>query len=194
MHTKTGAIGKAPAWAWPLQSQAQWTGRKDSSRSFTGCQIRIAVLGDDDRGGSPVPRMRFPLDVDSPHSGMPPRGKGDSCLNHSDISIWPSSLKWSVSYNLCLRSDRSVSMFFRGRSPHFKSRCRVDSDGCEVRQGRRAFTTDSLGGLSQWHGGRLGRQVSWDGLETKAAARTVGLIDLLSNSSTTGAYSRQPPR
>jgi hypothetical protein len=27
-------------------------------------------------GGSPVPRMRFPKDVDSPHSGNPPRGQG----------------------------------------------------------------------------------------------------------------------
>jgi hypothetical protein len=194
VHTKTGAIGKAPAWAWPLQSRAQWTGRKIHPGLSQDVRSELPFSETMIGGGSPVPRIRFPLDVDSPHSGKPPRGTGVWCLNHNDISMCPSSLGWSVSYNLCLRSDRSVSMFFRGRSPHFKSRCRVDSDGCEVRQGRRAFTTDSLGGLSQWHGGRLGRQVSWDGLETKAAARTVGLIDLLSNGSTTGAYSRQPPR
>ena len=37
-------------------------------------------------------------------------------------------------------------------------------------QGRRAFTTDSRGGLSQWHGGRLGRHVSWDGPGTTTVA------------------------
>jgi len=43
--------------------------------------------------------------------------KGDYCLNHSDISIQPRGLGWSVSNNLCLRSDRLVSIPFRGWSP-----------------------------------------------------------------------------
>ena len=60
-------------------------------------------------------------------------------------------------------------------------------------QGRRAFTTDSRGGLSQWHGGRLGRHVSWDGPGTTAAATPGDAIDLCSNTWMTGVSCRRAP-
>ena len=56
----------------------------------------------------------------------------------------------------------------------------------EVRQGRRAFTTDSRGGLSQWHGGRLGRHDSWDGPRITAVVESVGAISLSLNILMTG--------
>ena len=67
--------------------------------------VRIAVLGNRDAGGSPV-RPLPPKDVDSPHSGRPLRKRGGSlCLNVIDLGMRPLSLKWSVSYNFCLRSE-----------------------------------------------------------------------------------------
>ena len=69
-----------------------------------------------------------------------------------------------------------------------------ESAGRRARQGRRAITTDSRGGLRQWHGGRLGRLVSWDGPGKNTAARPDGAIGRSSNSWMIAVCSRRALR
>ena len=64
------------------------------------------------------------------------------------------------------RADQRFDAALRVRGPG-----RDESAAARMRQGRRAFTTDSRGGLSRWSGGRPGRLDSWDGPSSTSRRR-----------------------
>ncbi len=71
--------------------------------------------------------------------------------------------------NRVTRSADLASITDRARSPGALRPAELIRPASGARHGRGAFTTDLRGGLSQWHGGRLGSFVSWYGPRTASA-------------------------
>lgn len=63
--------------------------------------------------------------------------------------------------NRVTRSADPISITDRARSPGAVRLAELIRPASGARHGGGAFTTDLRGGLSQWHGGRLGSFDSW---------------------------------
>ena len=146
---------------------APWIGWNDSARSDTGCQIRIAVPGSESWGGSPDPRLSLSKGRRFSALGQSARRPGEIIVPEviviSAFGPEPSGGPSLTTFACALKEPSRSSD--RGGSPrrdHGPNPSRPQVRAC---QGRRAFTTDSRGGLSQWHGGRLGRLdlMGWTG-------------------------------
>ena len=96
--------------------------------------------------------------------------------------------------NLVTRSAGSAAICDRAGPPGTARLAELSWPAAGARHGRRAFTTDTRGGLSQWYGGRLGRLDSWHGPRTAAAAEDQTVVIAPGSKPWTIVACSRPPR
>ena len=149
---------------WPRVARSNGIGWNDSNRSASGGRFpnrrprrRTGVSPDScSRSGRP---SILCARVTNPEASRSVR----VCKCGTGCSLGPPPAALHEPNNLVTRSAGPASMPDRAglRAPVALAGTIRPAAG--ARHGRRAFTTDSRGGLSQWYGGRLGRLVSWHG-------------------------------
>ena len=111
-------------------------------------------------GGSPGPHVLLPRAVDSPHSGNPPRGSGSvraRILLISGFDPEPTGGPSQTTF-ACALKDLSRSVIELGPRVPTDGPNRVGRRSRHAREGERSQPIRGAA-LSQWHGGRLGRQI-----------------------------------
>jgi len=157
-----------------MLARSEWAGRNDSARSASGGRCRITVAGTG-RGVSPDSFVPHRPAVDSLRSGyqigsnektispvMPGVASRVRSLGQPPVAVHKPN-------NRVTRSAELASIADRARSPGAVRPAELIRPASGARHGRGAFTTDLRGGLSQWHGGRLGSLDSWYGPRTASA-------------------------
>src|SRR5271157_3951414 len=157
-----------------MLARSEWAGRNDSARSASGGRCRITVAGNG-RGVSPDSFVPHRPAVDSRRSGyqigsneepispvVPAVASRVRSLGQLPVVVHEPNSRVTRSADLASITDRAGS-------PGAVRPAELIRPASGARHGRGAFTTDLRGGLSQWHGGRLGSFDSWYGPRTASA-------------------------